>query len=304
MTVGEQKLVYLYVTPRSQDGLMYRAFDAVNAANYRSSDGALTFSFDKADPARFTLSATKAGTYEVWMGGKDWDYENIKFTHADGTPYTEAEKTAVYEDDSFYWDIDDNGTILVWDADQPSSEAVPFEEYFDGDTYEVGLLSQELIDYGWQHLTVTVTGEAKTFPDVKAGDWFEKAVQYVYDKGLMKGTDKGFEPSREVYNTEMIQILWNLAGKPEAEATVSGAEGQWYAGVVDWAASVKLIDGSAFGGQKLITRGEVCQMMDTYGKLVGKDYSNLFKGNESGDLMLDKTLTRCELAQVLMNAQA
>ena len=41
--------------------------------------------------------------------------------------------------------------------------------------------------------------------------------------------------------------------------------------------------------------------MDAYGKLVSKDYSNLFKGNESGDLMLDKTLTRAEWAQVLAN---
>lgn len=304
MTAGESKTVYLYATPRSRDGLMYRAFGAMNAAFFRSSDPALTLAFDEKDPAKFTLSASKAGTYEIWMGGKDWDYMNIKFTHADGTPYTEAERKVWYEDESLFWDIDANGKMLVWGADQTVLDAVPFEKYTNGDTCEIGLLNEEIREYGWKRLTVTVTGEAKTFTDVKSGDWFAPAVQYVCGRGLMNGTDKGFEPAREVYNTEMLQILWNMAGNPKADTTVSAAAGQWYAGAVDWAASVKLIDGNAFTGQKLITRGEVRELMDAYGKLVSKDYSNLFKGNESGDLMLDKTLTRCELAQVLTNAKA
>lgn len=303
MNAGEQKQVYLYTTPLRPDGMTLRAYGETNAALFHSSDGAMTIAFDKNEPAKFTLSASKAGTYDIFVGRPSWD--EVKLFHADGTPYTEKETEAWNNDPSFYVDTDPDGKMIIWGADQDYTDAVPFEEYFNGDTCEI--VFGDVEDLGFQHLTVTVAGGAKVadlFSDVKAGDWFEKAVQYVYDKGLMKGTDKGFEPSREVYNTEMIQILWNLAGKPEAEATVSGAEGQWFAGAVNWAASVNLIDGSAFGGQKLITRGEVRQMMAAYGKLVEKDYSNLFKGNESGDLMLDKTLTRCELAQVLMNAQA
>lgn len=304
MTAGESKTVYLYTTPRNRDGLMYRAFGAMNAANFRSSNAALTISFDEKDPAKFTLSASKAGTYEIWMGGKNWDYENIKFTHADGKPYTDAERQAWYEGDSVYWDITEDGKMIVWGPDQTVLDAVPFEEYTNGDTCEIGLLNEEIREYGWKRLTVTVTGEAKTFPDVKDSDWFAKAVQYACGRGLMNGTDKGFEPLRDVYNTEMVQILWNLAGNPKAEATVTAAEGQWYAGAVNWAASVKLIDASAFSGQKYVTRGEVREMMEAYGKLVGKDYSNLFHGDENGNLNLGGTLNRGMLAQVLMNAQA
>lgn len=304
MTAGESKTVYLYTTPRNRDGLMYRAFGAMNAANFRSSNAALTISFDEKDPAKFTLGASKAGTYEIWMGGKNWDYENIKFTHADGKPYTDAERQAWYEDDSVYWDITEDGKMIVWGPDQTVLDAVPFEKYTNGDTCEIGLLNEEIREYGWKRLTVTVTGEAKTFPDVKDSDWFAKAVQYACGRGLMNGTDKGFEPLRDVYNTEMVQILWNLAGNPKAEATVTAAEGQWYAGAVNWAASVKLIDASAFSGQKYVTRGEVREMMEAYGKLVGKDYSNLFHGDENGNLNLGGTLNRGMLAQVLMNAQA
>ena len=161
MTAGESKTVYLYTTPRNRDGLMYRAFSAMNAANFRSSDPALTLSFDEKDPAKFTLSASKAGTYEIWMGGKDWDYLGIKFTHADGTPYTEAERKVWYEEEYPKWDIDANGKMLVWGPDQTVLDAVPFEEYTNGDTCEIGLLNEEIREYGWRRLTVTVTGEAK-----------------------------------------------------------------------------------------------------------------------------------------------
>lgn len=300
MNAGEQKQVYLYTTPLRPDGMTLRAYGETNAALFHSSDGAMTIAFDKNEPAKFTLSASKAGTYDIFVGRPSWD--EVKLFHADGTPYTEKETEAWNNDPSFYVDTDPDGKMIIWGADQDYTDAVPFEEYFNGDTCEI--VFGDVEDLGFQHLTVTVTGEAKTFTDVKSGDWFAPAVQYVCGRGLMNGTDKGFEPAREVYNTEMLQILWNMAGNPKADTNVSAAAGQWYAGAVNWAASVKLIDGTAFTGQELITRGEVRELMDAYGKLVSKDYSNLFKGNESGDLMLDKTLTRCELAQVLTNAKA
>lgn len=159
-------------------------------------------------------------------------------------------------------------------------------------------------DYAEPQGRITVkVSVTDVFPDVKANDWFAGAVQYTYDNKLMNGTDKGFEPLLEINNTQMIQILWNLSGNSKAGAAVSGVEGKWYADAVNWAASVELIDGNEFS-EKAITRGEVRKMMTDYGKLVEKDYSGLFKGNESGDMMLDKPLTRSELAQVLMNAQA
>ena len=42
-------------------------------------------------------------------------------------------------------------------------------------------------------------------------------------------------------------------------------------------------------------------IMDAYCAMKGVASKTLFKGNESGDMMLDKTLTRAEWAQVLVN---
>lgn len=296
MNVGEKKEVYLYPCGMRQGEFIYVAWDKDDAVCFRSNNEALTIAFDEKDPSKFTLSASKAGTYEIWVGGENWDFENMKLTHADGKAYTAAETQKFIQDVLFYANNDGEFFVIVDDKE------VPFEEAYPGEKYE--LKSLGIIDRGWKHLTVTVTGEAKTFPDVKDSDWFAKAVQYACGRGLMNGTDKGFEPLRDVYNTEMVQILWNLAGNPKAEATVTAAEGQWYAGAVNWAASVKLIDASAFSGQKYVTRGEVREMMEAYGKLVGKDYSNLFHGDENGNLNLGGTLNRGMLAQVLMNAQA
>ena len=296
INVGEKKEVYLYPSGMRQGEFIYVAWDTEDAVCFRSDNEALTISYDENDPSKFTLTATKPGTYEIWIGGENWDYENMKLYHADGKEYTAAEYQKFQEAVPFYANNDGKFYVIVDDQE------VPFEEAYPGEKYELKSLGLE--DFGWQHLTVTVTGEAKTFTDVKPTDWFAAAVQYACGRGLMNGTDKGFEPVREVYNTEMLQILWNMSGNAKVDTAVSAAAGQWYAGAVNWAASVKLIDGDAFTGQKLITRGEVRELMAAYGKLVGKDYSNLFNGNESGDLMLDKTLTRCELAQMLTNAKA
>lgn len=301
LTVGEQKDMYLYLSrffgPNNEQP-SWKVWALPQHGVYHTSDTALTITADENDFAKVTLSASKSGTYEIIMGNVAWDYENLKLFHADGKAYTSAEMEKFHRDVSYF--VNGDGVFYVV---QDDNKEVPFTEAYPGETYEIENL-------GWQEntffrrVTVTVTGEAKTFPDVKDSDWFAKAVQYVCGRGLMTGTDKGFEPLRNVYNTELIQILWNMSGNPEVDTTVAGAAGQWYAGAVNWAASVNLIDGAAFSGQEYINRGVVREMMDAYGKLVSKDYSNLFKGNESGDLMLDKALSRSELAQVLMNAQA
>ena len=83
-----------------------------------------------------------------------------------------------------------------------------------------------------------------------------------------------------------------------AAAPVSDA---WYAPAVAWAFQQGLYTGTAATfADSTALRGDVKTIMDAYCAKKGVT-AVLFKGDQSGNLMLDKTLTRAEWAQVLAN---
>ena len=127
-----------------------------------------------------------------------------------------------------------------------------------------------------------------------AAPWYAEAQAYVTEKGLMTGTDKGFEPEAEVTKATVLQTLYNKEGKPEA----TGAE-LWYADAVAWASKAGVI--GEFGEEDaVINRGDVKAILEAYCGMKGFESAGLMKGNEDGDMMLDKTLTRAEFAQLLV----
>lgn len=277
------------------------------------------------------LEALEAGTFSTPDAiGAFPQVSGIEYTIDTTVPY---EKGDQYPGSTYFSPAKPGSRVTItsvngaaWDAEKTYTIATNDFTAKGGDTFgifkavggwkDVGVgLEDALINYTAEELKGVVTAEqygepqgritikksvTDIFSDVKANDWFVEAVQYAYDNKLMNGTDKGFEPLLEVNNTQMIQLLWNLSGNSKADAAVSGVEGEWYADAVNWAASVKLIDGGEFSEQ-VITRGEVRDMMTEYGKLVEKDYSNLFQGDENGNLLLDQSLTRSEMAQILVN---
>ena len=48
------------------------------------------------------------------------------------------------------------------------------------------------------------------------GPWYAEAVDYVQDKGLMTGTDLGFEPEVVLTTASVLQTLYNREGRPES----------------------------------------------------------------------------------------
>ena len=137
--------------------------------------------------------------------------------------------------------------------------------------------------------------------DLDSGKWWYPAVCAVLDSGAMKGTNLGFEPDKNVTTASVYQTIYNmeLAPAPAGSKTVSVPDGAWYAAALNWAANAGLFDGGSFTDADA-SRGVVKTVMDAYCAQKGITVS-LFKGNESGDMMLDKTLTRAEWAQVLVN---
>lgn len=94
-----------------------------------------------------------------------------------------------------------------------------------------------------------VEGEAPTFPDVPDDAWYHDAVEWAASNGVMTGQGDGtFAPDKTLQRCEMAQLLWNMAGRPAADAgAVAGfpdyADGQWYSAAMAWAFAEGAITG-------------------------------------------------------------
>ena len=114
------------------------------------------------------------------------------------------------------------------------------------------------------------------------------------DKGLMTGTDLGFEPEVVLTTASVLQTLYNREGRPGA----AQEEGQqWYADAAAWAKDNGIAELTEDAD---VTRGETKAILDAYCGVKYIDGAALMQGNEDGDMMEDKTLTRAEFATILM----
>ncbi len=117
------------------------------------------------------------------------------------------------------------------------------------------------------------------FEDVTEGDdWFYDAVAYVYENGIMAGTDETtFEPYMELNRAMAAQLFYNLEGKP----TVTGdstftdvTSGHWAVDAITWAAQndiVAGIGGDLYDPDSNVTREQFAQMLYNYAKYKGYD---------------------------------
>ena len=136
-----------------------------------------------------------------------------------------------------------------------------------GNTIDVTNLSNGKFSFVMPEGKVTVTPtfvadngnqtESKSYSDVKTGDWFNDAVKYVSDKGLMSGTgsDK-FAPSATTTRAMLMTVLARYAG----EDTTGGAT--WYEKGMNWAKAKGVSDGTNPNAN--ITREQLVTMMYRY----------------------------------------
>ena len=121
-------------------------------------------------------------------------------------------------------------------------------------------------------VTVTVTFVwDNPFKDVKSGDWFYNAVQYVNLNGLMAGTGSTtFEPTATLTRAQAVQVLYNLEGQP----TVTGkntftdvASNHWGVKAITWASANGVVAGvgnNEFDPDVNVSREQFAQMMYNY----------------------------------------
>ena len=173
------------------------------------------------------------------------------------------------------------------------------------------------------------------FTDVTEGDdWFYDAVAYVYENGIMAGTDETtFEPYMELDRAMAAQLFYNLEGKP----TVTGdstftdvTSGHWAVDAITWAAQndiVAGIGGGLYDPDSNVTREQFAVMLYKYARFKGCDLTatgdltqfpdagsisswaetalswangkGLINGNEDGTLAPGGTATRAQAASIL-----
>lgn len=104
-----------------------------------------------------------------------------------------------------------------------------------------------------------------SFTDVPAGSWYEEAVNYVYEKGLMNGTSKnGFSPNASTTRGMIVTILARVEG-----VNTNGTP--WYAAGQKWAMDNGISDGTNMPG--VITREQLATILYRYAKQKGYDVS-------------------------------
>lgn len=171
-------------------------------------------------------------------------------------------------------------------------------------------LDQALSDYTNEVLGGTITAEKYGKPagritivnrpaDLDEKAWWYAAAVECLDNGVLNGTDAGFAANAEITTATVYQTLYNLE-----KANVK-AEGEWFAPAMTWAAEQKLYSGNVASFKDgVIDRKGTIEIMNAYCAMKKTSADNLFKGNQNGDMMLDKALTRAEWAQVLVNLAA
>ncbi|MBR0278142.1 MAG: S-layer homology domain-containing protein [Clostridia bacterium] len=121
------------------------------------------------------------------------------------------------------------------------------------------------------------------FADLEKGMWYTDAVNYVYENGLMTGTDvRTFSPDTELSRAQLVTILWRMAGEPKVDYTISldnVDDGTWYADAIYWALSNSIIENVGTHPNDLLTREETASIFCNYAKLKGAYVSNINETN-------------------------
>lgn len=168
------------------------------------------------------------------------------------------------------------------------------------------------------------------FSDVPAGAWYEEAVTYCQENGLMGGTSATrFSPGQTVTRGTLAVVLYRMAGSPESGSQTAFTDvpaGAWYAAAVRWAAQSGIMGGTGdgrFAPGAPVTREQLAAVLWRWSgspSLEAEDFadegriasyaraavdwaraSGVMSGRADGRFAPRETLTRAQLAQVLYN---
>lgn len=128
--------------------------------------------------------------------------------------------------------------------------------------------------------TVEIVDNSSRFDDVAKDSWYSDSVAFVSGHELLSGTGEAtFAPDESMTRDMLAQVLHNLESNPAAGSSAAfhdGAEEDWYAQAVDWAASEGIVSGYtnvSFGPNDSITREQLAVMLYRYAQTMSYDVS-------------------------------
>lgn len=138
------------------------------------------------------------------------------------------------------------------------------------DGVSVGAVSTYVFTDVQKNHTLSATFEAGIVSDVNTSAWYYKAVKFVLDNDIMEGTSAtAFSPNSNLSRSMMVQILYNLEGKPSAgDAGFDDvSSGIWYANAIAWAAKNNIVSGvgnDLFAPNQNVTREQMALILFNY----------------------------------------
>ncbi len=178
--------------------------------------------------------------------------------------------------------ISPNGKVSVRRNGAKTFTITPNEGYVVADVLVDGKSVGAVTEYSFEKTTANHTikvgfQKADTrptwnpFEDVKTESWFYDSVKYVYEQGMMVGTDSThFSPNLNTSRAMIATILWRLSGSPETKAALTYPDcvhGSWYAQAVAWGTGDGVVKGygnGEFGPDDTITREQLAVMLWRY----------------------------------------
>lgn len=116
------------------------------------------------------------------------------------------------------------------------------------------------------------------FRDVKTSDWYYNQVQYVYNNGLMAGTNAtSFSPKTPTNRGMIATIMYGIMDKPEISSNspfTDVSPSAWYAKAVNWANQEGIVSGignNRFGPNSPVTRESLALMLFNFAKYLDID---------------------------------
>lgn len=129
------------------------------------------------------------------------------------------------------------------------SDTVPFEGLPEGNYNYI--VSAANATYSERVYVVRFTVKSELISDVRKGQWYYDAVQYVMKNGIMSGYNSStFGPDDTLNRAMVVQVLYNKEGKPELNGLKHNFSdvpvNQWYNSAVTWGSNRGVVSG--YGG--------------------------------------------------------